>query len=314
MKAPIIFLEPVFKEVLWGGERLKEFDYSIPSSTTGECWAISAHPAGDCKVFSIEKDDCYKGYTLSTLFAKRRELFGNVQTREFPILIKIIDAKKDLSIQVHPDDSYALANENKPFGKTECWYILDAVPNAKIIIGHNAKDKKELSDMILNGRWNDFIREIPVKKGDFFFIPPGTVHAIKGGTLILETQQSSDITYRVYDYDRTQEGKKRPLHIKQSLDVINCPFIQTEPPKNESKTVNKNLIQLCSSSYFSVWKANVKENLTIEQDQNFLNVSVIEGQGKVDGIQIQKGSNFIIPFEYGKVCFTGDLELIISSI
>lgn len=314
MNEPIIFLEPLFKEVLWGGERLKEFNYSIPSSTTGECWAISAHRSGDCKVFSFGNENAYKGHSLSSLFKKRRDLFGNIKTDEFPLLTKIIDAREDLSIQVHPDDFYARANEDKPFGKSECWYILDAKPDTKIIIGHNAKDKKELNEMILSSRWNELIREISVKKGDFFFIPPGTVHAIKGGTLILETQQSSDITYRVYDYERLQNGQPRPLHIKQSLDVITCPTPKNQAPKDGDKTVNKNLTQLCSCEHFSVWKASVNGSLSLEQDQKFLNVSVIEGQGSVDGIEIKKGSNFIIPFKYGRVEFKGKLSLIISSI
>ena len=132
-------------------------------------------------------------------------MFGNEDGKygkEFPLLIKIIDAKSDLSIQVHPDNAYAKEHENGSLGKTECWYILDSEPGTQIVIGHHAKDKEELMQMVEEKRWKDLIREVPVKKGDFYQIDPGCVHAIKGGTVILETQQSSDITYRVYDYDR----------------------------------------------------------------------------------------------------------------
>lgn len=133
---------------------------------------------------------------------KHPEVFGNVDSDRFPLLIKIIDAKDDLSIQVHPDDDYAKVHENGSLGKTECWYILDCKENATIVIGHNAWTKRGIKPMIHEGKWSEFIREIPIKKGDFLQIDPGTVHAIKGGTLILETQQNSDITYRVYDYGR----------------------------------------------------------------------------------------------------------------
>ena len=154
---------------------------------------------------------------------KHPEVFGKVDSDRFPLLIKIIDAKDDLSIQVHPDDDYAKVHENGSLGKTECWYILDCKKNATIVIGHNSRTKEELSRMIHEGKWSEFIREIPIKKGDFLQIDPGTVHAIKGGTLILETQQNSDITYRVYDYGRLSNGKPRELHIDKSIDVITVP-------------------------------------------------------------------------------------------
>ena len=205
---------------MWGGDRLKEFNYTLQSNHVGECWAVSAHKKGDNLVLS----DKYKGLTLSQLYNEHRDIFGNISYEEFPLLTKIIDAKEDLSVQVHPNDEYAMKTENSKYGKTECWYIIDAKSNAKIIIGHNASSKTELKEMINKGEWNNFLREVSVKKGDFFFIPAGTVHAIKGGTLILETQQSSDITSRVYDYDRLQNGKPRELHIKQSIDVIDAPF------------------------------------------------------------------------------------------
>ena len=199
-------MKPIFKEAVWGGSRLKDqFGYEIPSDHTGECWAISAHENGDCEVAEGE----YKGQRLSVLWAEHPELFGNEDGclgDRFPLLIKIIDAKDDLSIQVHPDDAYAAANENGSLGKTECWYILDCEPDTSIVIGHHAKDKEELKQMVEQGNYSQLIRQIPVHKGDFFQIDPGCVHAIKGGTVILETQQSSDVTYRVYDYDRSAQN------------------------------------------------------------------------------------------------------------
>ena len=173
-----IFLRPVLQEKIWGGDRLGSlFGYDIPSDHTGECWAISGHPSGDCPVSGPE----YEGETLGSLWKKRPELFGGVQGDTFPLLIKIIDAKDDLSIQVHPDDEYARVHENGSLGKTECWYVLDCDPGATIIIGHNAADAREMADMVDQGRWTELLREIPIQKGDFFQIDPGCLHAIKGG-------------------------------------------------------------------------------------------------------------------------------------
>lgn len=309
MEDNLIFLKPVFKEMIWGGNQLREkFGYDIPSSQTGECWAISAHPNGDCEVVSKN----YEGYTLSRLWSEKPELFNNPKEDRFPLLIKILAAKDDLSVQVHPDDAYAMKNENGSLGKTECWYILDCKENATIIIGHNAKNKEELEDMVTNGKWSEFIREIPIKKGDFFQIDPGCLHAIKGGTLILETQQNSDITYRVYDYGRLQNGKPRELHVKQSIDVINAPFTPTKNEMKVSKLDGATLTKLIECSYYTVEKYDIEEKTVIENNHDFVNVSVIEGEGEVDGIKIKKGSHFIMPATCKSCEISGKLSIIIS--
>lgn len=296
-----IFLKPTLKTLIWGTEQ----------------WGISAHPNGDDEVLNEE----FAGKTLSQLWAEKPELFGFEGVAEdlnirgiFPLLTKIIDANTDLSIQVHPDDEYAGKNENGSLGKTECWYIMDAKPGATIVIGHNAKDHDEVKSMIEKGQWNDFIRVIPVHKGDFFFIEPGTVHAIKGGTVILETQQSSDITYRVYDYDRLQDGKPRQLHVRQSIDVIKAPFVNKEPPKNDAKNISLNAEQLVSCELFTVWHADVKGSLEVEQNQPFLLCSVIDGECELEGKKLSKGDHFILPKDYGTAVFTGNAEMIFSSL
>lgn len=307
----ILFLEPVFKEMIWGGKRLEDdFGYHIPSDHTGECWAISAHTNGDC----IIQSGTYKGKRLSELWDNNRELFGNQSGERFPLLIKIIDAKADLSIQVHPDDTYAKEHENGSYGKTECWYILDCDPDATIVIGHNAKDKDELRTMIGEERWNDLIREVPIKKGDFFQITPGTVHAIKGGTVILETQQNSDITYRLYDYNRLQDGKPRELHIDKSIDVIRCPHEENLGDRMNIKLNNGRNEKLVSCEFYQVNKIDLwgKEELTMEG--SFLNVSVIEGEGAIDNVTIKKGDHFILPEGYGTYTLEGNMTLITSQI
>jgi len=306
----IIRMNPVFKQMIWGGNRLREdFHYQVEGDCIGECWGISAHPNGDCVV----ANGMYGGMSLSCLFYEHRELFGNIREDRFPLLTKIIDARCDLSIQVHPDDEYAYKNENGSLGKTECWYVLDAEPDTKIVIGHHAASRKEVAEMIRDGRWSEFIREVPVKSGDFFQINPGTLHAIKGGTLILETQQNSDITYRVYDYDRLSNGKPRQLHVEQSIDVIQAPYVDEAPEKNETVTVNNNMEQLVSCAYYTVWILDVQGAKEIVMDQPFMLASVIEGSGFLNGEPIEKGNHFIMPFGFGNAVFNGKLKLIISA-
>ncbi len=307
----ILFLDPVFKTMIWGGNKLAtEYGYSIPDDHTGECWAISAKKNGDC----IVKNGAYEGKALSWLWDNHRELFGNATGEVFPLLIKIIDAKTDLSIQVHPDDAYAKANENGALGKTECWYILDCEENGEIVIGHYAKNKEELKEMIYNNRWKDLIRVCPIKKGDFFQIEPGTVHAIKNGTMILETQQNSDITYRLYDYDRLDNGKLRELHIEKSIDVIGCPHIEKEI---RGKVTNSNacdIEELINCIFYTVQRINLHGKQEFIQDNKFLNISVINGSGVIDGHALKKGDHFIIPSEYGRYTLEGNMELIVSHI
>jgi len=307
----ILFLEPVFKSAIWGGTKLSSiYGYDIPTDHTGECWAISAHQNGDCTI----KNGEYAGQTLSWLWDNHRELFGNAKGDVFPLLIKIIDAKADLSIQVHPDDEYANVNENGSLGKTECWYILECDDDGKIVLGHNAKDKEELKQMIAEKRWQDLIKVRSIKKGDFFQINPGTVHAIKAGTVILETQQSSDITYRLYDYDRLDNGKLRELHIDKSIDVIDCPHVDVEVGGNSIGDENYRMEELIQCPFYTVKKISLSGEHDFEQNHPFLNVSVIEGSGEIDGTPIKKGSHFILPADYGTYHLKGNMDLIVSHI
>ena len=307
----MIFLEPVFKQMVWGGDRMRtEFGYDIPGDDTGECWAISAHPNGDCLVKNSE----FEGMHLSELWNKRRDLFGNVQSDVFPLLTKIIDARADLSIQVHPDDAYAKENEGGSLGKTECWYVLDCDKDAKLIIGHNAKTKEELCSMIDEDRWDELLRYIPIKKGDFIQIYPGTIHAIKAGTMILETQQNSDITYRLYDYDRLSNGKKRELHLDKSKDVIRVPYEEKNSKKVGVSTDNSWMDELIHCDYYTVWRGQGKGREVLKQKYPFMLVSVIDGEGKLGDCDIKKGDNFILTCQFGEKSIEGDLEIICSSI
>lgn len=305
----ILFLSPVFMHNIWGGSRIRnEFGYQVSGDDIGECWGISAHPNGDAKVVG----GIFDGMNLSSIWESNPELFGNLNYEYFPLLVKIIDAKEDLSIQVHPDDLYARKYENGSFGKTECWYILDCPENASLVIGHNAKTKEELSDMIHQEKWEEFIREVPVKKGDFIQIDPGTVHAIKGGLLILETQQNSDITYRIYDYNRLSAGKPRELHIDKSMDVITVP--SKEYIKSVEGLKKNKLYEIYSCNYYTIFKMNVDGETQFEQKYPFLNVTIIEGEGLFNNKPIKKGDWIILTSHLDKVNLKGKFEMILSTV
>lgn len=307
-----IFLDPVCTHNIWGGAKLREeFGYRAEGCDIGECWGISAHPNGDGTV----KSGAYKGQKLSEVWRDHPEFFGSLNYDRYPLLTKIIDAQDDLSIQVHPDDAYAREHENGSLGKTECWYILDCGEDASIVIGHNAKSKEELDDMVNQGRWGELIREIKVKKGDFLQIDPGTVHAIKAHTLILETQQNSDITYRLYDYDRLQNGKGRQLHIRQSLDVIQVPAKDAEASVKSTEGLPENVLnEIYVCEKYSVFKLDVKGEAAFDQKFPFLAGTVLEGRGTLDGAEVKKGDHFILSAGFGEVKLTGDMSLIFSTV
>lgn len=309
----IIKLKPVFRETIWGGTKLKiYFGYDIPTENTGECLAISALQNGDCEVENGE----FKGKTLSWLYKNHREIFGNIKNPQFPLLIKIIDAADDLSIQVHPDDKYAVEVEKRQSGKTEAWYVIDADENSVLEIGHNANSKEELVDMIGKGNLEQLLNYTSIKPGDFFYIPSGTVHAICKNILIYEVQQSSDLTYRLYDYDRIDKktGKPRLLQTKEAIDVIIVPqeidtanTVTVENGQGYEKTI------YIMNKYFSIFKYDIEDEIKFN-NESFLLCTVIKGSGKVGKEEISKGDNFIVPSGYKEVVIIGNVSIMVSTI
>jgi mannose-6-phosphate isomerase len=309
-----LFFEPVFKERIWGGEQLKSFGYKIPSDQTGECWAFAAHSNGQ----SIVKNGEYKGSTLGEIWENQRQLFGNIEGDRFPLLTKILDAAQDLSVQVHPDDEYGLKHEGD-LGKTECWYIIDCEEGAEIIYGHTAKTREELATMIHEGKWDELLTKVPVKPGDFYFVPSGTVHAIGAGIVILETQQNSDTTYRVYDYDRRDnEGNLRQLHIDQSIAVTTVPAVKPEIKPVVKTSGDMKITTFVESDYFTVHKWELEGNAKLNQDFTFQLVSVIDGTGSLvkdnNRFEFKKGDHFMLPSGFGEYELDGSAELIVSHL
>lgn len=307
----LLRLAPLFDEKIWGGTRMnKVFGYDLPSDHIGECRAVSGMADGACAILNPE----FAGETVATLWEKRRDLFGNLPGDRFPLLIKILDARENLSIQVHPNDEYAFIHENGSLGKTECWYVLDCDEDATIIIGHTAQSKEEMARMIEEKRWMELIRQVPIHKGDFFQIEPGCIHAIKAGTLIYETQQASAITYRFYDYDRLQNGKPRDLHIAQSLDVSTIPHRDTVPQQETVISGGLTLKHLVTCAYYSVYRAALKGKATLDLGKPFVNVSILAGSGKMGGEDVKMGDHLIVPAGFGPVDVEGEMEFIYSFV
>ncbi|WP_054860820.1 mannose-6-phosphate isomerase, class I [Gracilibacillus sp. JCM 18860] len=313
-----IFLQPVFQERIWGGgQKLNtEFSYTIPYEKTGEAWVISAHPNGPSKI----TNGPLKNQTLLEAWKNHGELFRKPadSEEEYPLLIKILDANDNLSVQVHPDDQYAREVANEAYGKTECWYVLSAEPDAELIIGHHAQTREELEKLIDEGQWDKLLRKVKVKAGDFVYVPSGTIHAIGKGIVILETQQSSDITYRVYDYDRTDaQGNTRELHLKEAKDVTTVPH--ETPRLNQSDEIDQGLTskKLVEEKYFTVYHwGGLDGKVAKTMDQDFLQVSVIEGEAKLTVHQqqfdVKKGDHFIIPATISAYQLDGAAEMIVS--
>ncbi|MBF0778516.1 mannose-6-phosphate isomerase, class I [Streptococcus cuniculi] len=308
-----LFLKSVMQEKIWGGTRLREeFGYDSSSDHVGEYWAISAHPNG----VSTVKNGAYTGWKLDDLYREHRELFANRSEEVFPLLTKILDADDWLSVQVHPDDAYGLAHEGE-LGKTECWYVLAADEGAEIIYGHKALSKEELREKIEKKDWDGLLQQVPVKAGDFFYVPSGTIHAIGKGIMILETQQSSDTTYRVYDFDRKDDaGNLRELHLEKSIDVTTI----GEPANSRPATLHVDDLRstlLVANDFFSVYKWEVTGEVRVKQTADYYLVSVLAGQGELgvagQSYPIAKGDHFILPNDVKDWTFKGQgLEMISS--
>ncbi len=313
----ILKLKPVFKDYLWGGTKLRD-EYGFDSNLTklAEGWMLSCHKDGENTVENGE----YVGKTLTDVVKLNPNFLGEngKKFEYFPILIKIIDAKDDLSVQVHPDNEYAMRVE-KEYGKTECWYILDCDEGAELIYGFNREiSSEEFKSRIENNTFLETVNKVKVKKGDLFFIEAGTLHAIGKGILLAEIQQNSNTTYRVYDYGRLgADGKPRDLHVKKAIDVTNCtpPTRSTKPEGELVKYDNYSTQLLTKCDLFNVKKVSIKNTFDgIADDKSFVSILVTDGIGKIDNMDIKKGDSLFIPANYGTFTISGNLEVIITRV
>lgn len=313
-----LFFEPVYKNIIWGGrdfERL--FKRTLPEGNIGESWEICCHKNG----MSIVSNGSLKGLSLKEIIERyKEEILGEkcADTSTFPLLIKFIDAKDKLSIQVHPDDDYALLNEGD-MGKSEMWYIIDAKEDAKLIYGVKKETSKEdFKKAISAGNLEEYVNYVNVKKGDSFFIPSGTIHAILDGIVVAEIQQNSDTTYRVYDYNRVDsKGMKRQLHVEKALDVINFDFEGKIIKKDEVIFDGYDVQNIADCKYFTADKINVKECYKDNcSGQTFHAYTVVEGEGELIhnniSYKINSGSSFLIPSSIGEYEIRGNITLLKS--
>lgn len=284
--------KPVYKDYLWGGRRLAELGKTLPDGIVAESWEISAHPNGE----SVIDGGALDGMPLSEAVRRfGKAILGNGGDT-FPLLIKLIDARDDLSVQVHPDDEYARTHiAPSERGKNEAWFVLGTAQNSRLVAGtRHGIDKEALTRAVEEGRVGDVLNSVSVSKGDFIYIKAGLVHAIGKGLLIYEVQQASDTTYRVYDYDRVgADGKKRPLHTAQALEVIDCTLDGTLKPAVANGILSQN-------PYFTA------EHITLDGSRSFNGghfdaLTFYDGSGKLiwsDGeLEVKSGESVLVPAE-----------------
>jgi mannose-6-phosphate isomerase len=312
-----IKLNPEFKEIIWGGNRLKkEYNKISNLNNIAESWELTVRPDGMNTILGGEFD----GYTMEEYINKNGfSVVTNKSLDRFPLLIKFIDAEDNLSVQVHPDDEYGLKYANS-LGKTEMWYIIDAAPGAKLVYGLKSNVTNDMfKKAIEDGCVEEMLNYVPVKKGDVFFIPSGLVHAIGAGILLAEIQQNSNITYRVYDYNRIgKDGNPRELHVNDALNVIiNRNEDEINKIRYSKGKISDNNLANCE--YFSVDKYNLNGNICLNADtDSFNSILCLDGTGSIkfndEIFPLAKGDSYFIPAGIGKYEIFGNLEVIVSKI
>lgn len=284
----MIKLQPVLKDYLWGGMKLGPlFGRDNGGKKMSESWEVSVHPDGE----SLCEGGTFADYLRAHPTAVDRE--GS----DFPVLIKYIDAAQNLSVQVHPDDAFARREENDN-GKTEMWYIVQADAGAGIYCGFRRDTgREEFLRRVADGTVEELLNFIPVKAGDCYLIKAGTVHAIGAGCVICEVQQSSNVTYRVYDYNRLgADGKPRQLHVEKAVRVINFAKFRDETGSGAPEQVaGGTLRRLTACSYFSCRELALDGTYTECNDRSFTAVNVLSGEGRADGTPFRAGDSFFVP-------------------
>lgn len=310
--------DPVLMERVWGGRALEQFGFSLPEGPIGEAWVVGDHPNGTTKVIN--------GPLAGKGLDEIRDVFGtawlgskgiSAKTGRFPLLLKLLDSQDDLSVQVHPSDDYEqLAAEE--LGKTEMWYILDAKPGAKIIYGlRPGLDRESFKQLIEEDRIMEGLCEVPVSAGDAFYIPAGTVHALCSGVLVVEVQQNSDTTYRLYDYNRPGlDGKPRELHIEDSLNVIAYDNAGADRRTTEVRQPNE-WLEIARSPYFVVEKTIVEGQLSVPSvSDSFTLLVVCNGKGTLSWaggeLALREGTNLLLPSGLAEVKLAGPLTVLRS--
>ena len=314
---PMIKLQPAYKDSLWGGTKLRDIygmdcDYDV----IAESWQMSAHPAGQSIVTSGRHKGLAFGDYLETV-GKNVLGWKCESLQRFPMLIKFIDARESLSVQVHPDDDYALEVEDE-YGKNEMWYVVDSDPGSGLYVGFNRDvTREEVERRVADNTIIEVMNFFPTKAGDVYFIPAGTVHAIGAGNLICEIQQSSNSTYRLYDYGRVDKfGMPRELHLEKALDVLRYDKY-TPAPHNAAPDSSGELLAQCKYFETIAYMVDGTQKLQLESS-TFYNVVCIRGSGELTlgdcTLPIKAGESIFIPATDGSLSVTGKLSFVLSHI
>ena len=304
MKISILKLKPHFEYRVWANENLKTI-FNLDQDKIGEAWLISALENKSSIITNLAQPESLLDFYNNP---DNAAFFGNYNLNNpYPMLAKIIDAKDDLSVQIHPDDQYA--KQFNQLGKTECWYILDTKNNNEIVLGHNAKSLEAFKDAIAQQQWDQLLKKQPIKKDNFIYVPAKKIHAIKANTLIYELQQSSDITYRVYDYDRLDNGQKRELHLDHVFNLIETPDQDLAP----EKISNLADYLVANEQFYLKVIDNDQTNQYQFKDAKWIQLSVIEGSGKINNLAAKKFDSFLIA-NNNDVIIEGKCKCLISFI
>lgn len=311
--------QPFYKSYLWGGRNLERFGKMLPEGIVAESWEISCHPNG----VSIINNGEYAGTPLTGFIGEfGSKVVGTAlpdkDLAKFPLLVKLIDANDKLSVQVHPCDAYASSHENGELGKNEMWYILEAKPGAELVYDvRPGTTKDDFTQAVSQGVIEKHLKKLPVSTGDVINIPAGLIHAIGAGIILAEIQQNSDITYRVYDYDRIDaNGNKRPLHIEKALEVIDFNS-HNRREKTEGLVIqpSKNALRkyLVANPYFAVELDTVRGTLDeIADGSKFYIYFLAEGSGEIlydnGSVPVTRGESVLIPASMGAYNLKGDLK------
>lgn len=310
IKTPdVLIFKPIFKERIWGGQSLKDLGFEIPEGTIGECWGISGHPHGMTEV----AEGPYKGKNLQELYTHYPQWFNHENKKQFPLLLKILDCKDDLSVQVHPNDTYALEHEGD-LGKHEAWIVLNAQKYTRLQLGHHVTSKEAFIQSVKANSWGTLLHYYPsIQQYDYVDIPPGTLHALCSGSLILEIQQSSDVTYRVYDYNRLgKNNQKRELHLDKSLEVINVPDNEHKIKSLDFTQIN-NLVPFIENDKFTLYYLNKIEKYPFILNRNkYLCGFLLKGTLNIQGKLINENTFFIISSDNQPLLLKGDFKVIFA--
>jgi len=295
----MLILDTINKTTIWGGTRLQKYGSDPLNLHVGSLYTVAANEDLTNTVLNGE----FIGMTLYDVYRENRALFGYDKYEPFPLLIGFVDASDDLSIQLHPHDEYAQKYENAPFGKTESWYFLEAPVSGCIANGCLCDSTELLKERVAAGQWDQVIDYLPVKKGEYVFVETGTLHALRAGSLVYEIQQSTDVTYRFYDYDRVdKDGNKRPLQLESAIKSVDVSEKSASVPYEDDKDYDE--------IYYSTKKTHLDGKYVNEND-TFVTVTLLTGSVLMDGVPVTAGMSVVV-LPHEEIAFTGSCDVMIA--